>query len=100
MANITHVTVEKQGEHDAWTNACCFTWESTERWVRMFAGKRYDCIRDDDRLKIGEDEKAVKEYEKYRKDYIRGFAREMHKIIEQKKNMMRSKPSKDDNKKK
>lgn len=95
---ITHVTVEQIGEHDAWVNECCFTWESTDRWIRKFANSRYDCIRDDDRLQIGEDDKSRKEYEKYRPDYVRGFHREMVKIRENKRNLLRSKPEKSNKK--
>lgn len=98
MEKVTHIWAEQEGEKEAWISYDCFCAESTEHWIRMFASKRFDCVRDCDRWNFGlETESELKKaYEKYRKDYIRGFAREMLKFVEKKKSLMRSKPKKED----
>lgn len=83
---VTHVSVEKLGHDKAWTYIDCFTRESTEHWIRMFAGKRFDTITALDELELGDE----KEYNKYRKDFIRGFTAEMKELVKRKKLMLRT----------
>lgn len=96
---VTHVWAEQKGEECAWACYDCFSSESTEHWIRIFAGKRYDCIRDCDRWEFGlvDGAELEKAYEKYRKDFIRGFTREMLKFVQKKKLLMRSAPKKGEN---
>lgn len=83
---VTHVSMEKFGKDKAWTYIECFTKESTERWIRMFAGYRYDTIIAIDELNLNDD----KVYNNYRKDFIRGFTSEMKELIRRKKSLLRS----------
>lgn len=92
---VTHTSVEKLGHDRAWTYIDCFSRESTEHWVRIFAGKRYDTITALDELNLG----AEKEYIKYRKDFIKGFTAEMKELIKKKKLLIRSDGNLDKNKK-
>lgn len=58
----------------------CFDWQSTLKWVEIFANKRYDTLSDILRYDF-----QITLPKKYRKVYVDVFVKHMLTVIEQKK---------------
>lgn len=62
------------------SNSMCFDCNSTEKWVRMYAGKRYETLE-----AVQRDDYDNKLPKKFRKIFVDTFTVGMLQVIEQKK---------------
>lgn len=93
------ITTEQQilGVAGMYVHSCrmCFDWQSTEKWVRMFANKRYDTL-----YQIQKDDLENVMPRKFRKLFEDRFTQGMMKEIEAKQRIHIAKEKAEQSKKK